>query len=153
MKKIFTLFAATLFTVAIFAADRKPVVTVKASKKYELIIDAQSYFSSNNSMNLSNIRSGQHSIKVYEMNNSRFRKFKKLVSASSFQVRNNDVSITVDSRGQISIAEDRFGYDRKNDQVYNGRDNSYGYDKKESRNQDDRDKDHGNNKNDRDKRF
>lgn len=153
MKKIFTLIAATLFTAAIFAADRKPVVTVKASKNYEIVIDGKSYFSRNSTMNLSNIRSGQHSIKVYEVNKSPFRKFKKLVSASSFQLRNSDVDISVNNRGQIIITEDRFGRGRKNDQKDNGWDNDYGHDKKDSHDQDSRDRDYGNDKNDRDKRF
>lgn len=153
MKKIFTLFAATLFTVALFAADRKPIVTVKASKNYEIVIDGKSYFSSNSTMNLSSIRRGQHSIKVYEVNKSWYRKFKKLVSASSFQLRNNDVSISVNYRGQISITEYRFDRGRWNDQKGNDRDDSYGLDKKDSHDQDSRSRDHGNDKNDRDTRF
>jgi hypothetical protein len=153
MKKIFTLIAATFLTVAVFAADRKPVVTLKASKNYEIIIDGKSYFSSYSTMNLSNIRSGQHSIKVYEMNKSPFRKFKKLVSASSFQLRNKDVDIIVDFRGQISISEDRFGNDRWNDQKDYGRDNSYGHDQKDNHSQGNRDNDHGNDKNGGGKRF
>ncbi|MEI9808172.1 MAG: hypothetical protein WDO16_10005 [Bacteroidota bacterium] len=142
MKKIFTLIAAAFLTVAVFAADRKPVVSLKASRAYEVIIDGQSYFSSNSSMSLANIRSGQHSIKVYEVNTSRFRKLKKLVSASSFQVKKNDVAISINTFGQISITEDKFDRDRRDDRKDND------WDKKDSR-----DKDHGNNKNDRDKRF
>jgi hypothetical protein len=136
MKKIFTLIAAAFITVASFAADRKPVVTLKASRNYEIIIDGHSYFSSTSMVNLSNIRGGQHSIKVYEVNKSQFRKFKKLVSASSFQLKNKDVDISVDARGQIKITEDRFGRDMRNGSKDNGWDNG-----------------HGNDRNDRDKRF
>jgi hypothetical protein len=138
MKKIFTLMAAAFLTVAAFAADRKPVVSLQANKKYEVIIDGQSYFSGNNksTMSLSGIRSGQHSIKVYEISKSPFRKIKRLVSASSFQLKRNDIDISVNAIGQISIAEDRFGRDQK--------DNDWG------RNDD---RDHRNDKNDRDKRF
>jgi hypothetical protein len=134
MKKIFTLIAAAFLTVATFAADRKPVVTVKASKNYEIVIDGQSYFSSNNVMNLSNIRFGQHSIKVYEVSRGfMFKRAKRLVDASTFQLRNNDVSINIDFRGQINIAEDRFGRDKWNDKKDNGRNSDYGHDQKDSR--------------------
>jgi hypothetical protein len=146
MKKIFTLMAATFLTIAVFAADRKPVVTLKSSRNYEVIIDGQSYFSSNrnSTMSLAGIRNGQHSIKVYEISKSPFRKFKKLVSASSFQVKRNDIDISVNAIGQISITEDRFGRD--------SRDN--GWDKKDDRGgYDNHDNDHRNDKNDRDKRF
>jgi hypothetical protein len=148
MKKIFTLIAATFLTVASFAADRKPVVSVTASKNYQIVIDGQSY-SGSSIMNLSNIRFGQHSIQVYEMSRGfMFRKGKRLVDASTFQLRNNDVNISIDFRGQISISEDRFGHDKWNDQKDNGRDNGYGHDQKDSR-----DNDHGYNKNDGGKHF
>jgi hypothetical protein len=145
MKKIFTLIAAGLLTVAAFAADRKPVVSLQTSKKFEVIIDGQSYFSNNrnSTMNLSGIRTGQHSIKVYEVNRSPFRKIKKLVSASSFQLKRNDIDISVNSIGQISITEDRFGRDSRDNGW--GKDNDHGYDS--------HDRDHRNDKNDRDKRF
>lgn len=109
MKKIFTLIAASFLTIASFAADadRRPDVTLRTSGNYEVIIDGKSYFSRNGVMELSNMRGGQHSIKVYQINNRPFRKIKKLVSASSFTVKNKDVNITVDSRGQISIFEEK----------------------------------------------
>lgn len=154
MKKIFTLIAATLFSAAVFAADHKPVVTVKANKNYEIVIDGQSYFSSNSIMNLSDMRYGQHSIKVFEVSRGFiFRKGKHLVDASSFQLRGNDVAIYIDFRGQISITESKFDNDRWNDHADNGWGDTNGHDKKDSHHQDNHDKDHGNTKNDRDKRF
>ena len=154
MKKIFTLIAATFLTVVSFAADRKPVVSVTASKNYQIVIDGQSYFSSNSVMNLSNIRYGQHSIQVYEMSRGfMFRKGKRLIDASTFQLRNNDVNINIDFRGQISISEDRFGHDKWNDHRDNGRDNGYGHDQKDNHDKDSRDNDHGYNKNDGGKHF
>ena len=154
MKKIFTLIAATFFTVVMFAADRKPVVTLKTSRNYEIVIDGQSYFSGNSVMNISNIRNGQHSIKVYEASKGfMFRKAKRLVDASSFQLRNNDIAISIDFRGQINISENRFNQDRRNDQGNNGRDNNYGYDTKNSHDQNSHDKNYGNNRNGRSNRF
>ena len=118
MKKIFTLIAATVLAVASFAADRRPVVTLKSSRNYEIVIDGRSYFSNSGIMDLSNIRKGQHTIKVYETTRGRgfgfmFGKAKRLVDASTFLLRNNDVDINIDFRGQIRITEDRFGHDKR----------------------------------------
>jgi len=152
MKKIFTLIAAAFLTVAAFAADRRPVVSLQASKKYEVIIDGQSYFSNSNrsTMSLAGIRSGQHSIKVYEISRSPFRKFKRMVSASSFQLKRNDIDISVNSMGQISITEDRFGRDQRDNDW--GRNDDHGYDSHDRDHQNDN-RDHQYDKNDRDKRF
>ncbi len=129
MKKIFTLVAATLLTVAVFAADRRPSITLKTTKNYEVVIDGRSY-SGNGAMEISLMRSGQHSIKVYEQSRGRFFKMrsKKLISSSSFQVGRNDIDISIDFRGQISIKEDRFGHDKWDDHK-DSRDKGYGNDK------------------------
>jgi hypothetical protein len=134
MKKIFTLIAATLFTVAIFAADRKPVVTLKSTRNYEVVIDGQTYFSNSGMMNIANLRSGQHTIKVYETTRGfMFRKSRKLVDASTFSLRKSNVDIIIGLRGHISITEDRFDNDRRNDSK--DWDKNYGNDKKDNRGQ------------------
>lgn len=167
MKKIFTLIAASLLTVASFAADRRPSVTLKTAKNYEIVIDGQSYFSTSNNgtMNISNIRSGQHSIKVFEANRTfMFRKAKRMVSASTFQLGRNDVAISIDFRGQINITEDRFGHGMSNGSRDNGWDKGYGQDNSRDNGQDkgygngqkdshDQGQGHDNNQNDRGKRF
>jgi len=136
MKKIFTLIAALGLTAATtFAADRKPSVTLKSSRNYEVVIDGRSY-QSNGIMDVNLMRGRQHSIKVYEIRRSGFGLFnmrsKRLVDASTFQVGRNDIDINVDFRGQISISEDRFGrdgrWDDRNDHDY-GRDNDHRNDK------------------------
>jgi hypothetical protein len=138
MKKIFTLIAATFLTIAVFAADRRPSVTLMTSRNYEVIIDDQSY-SGNGVMEISLMHKGQHSIKVYEQKRGRFFNLrgKKLVSATTFQVGRDDIDISIDFRGQINISEDRLGHDK-----WNNEDNGYGHDKG-----------YGNNKNDHDRRF
>ncbi|TMI74364.1 MAG: hypothetical protein E6H09_05475 [Bacteroidetes bacterium] len=123
MKKIFTLIAATVLTVATFAADRRPSVTLRSSKNYEIVVDGRSYFSNSGFMDLSNLRRGVHSIKVYEMNRRGgsplagfggllFGRGKRLVDASSFQLQNRDININIDFRGQIMIQEERNSRDR-----------------------------------------
>ncbi|HKC35894.1 MAG TPA: hypothetical protein VKB95_07515 [Chitinophagaceae bacterium] len=133
MKKIFTMCLGLALTAAVFAADRKPDVTIISMKKYEIVIDGRTYFSNNKIMNIDNLRNGRHTIQVYEMNNRGFSIFKRkqLVTSRSFQLRNNDVKITIDRFGQLTITEDRFGRDNKygnddrgwDDHDHNGRDN------------------------------
>ena len=130
MKKIFTLIAATILTVATFAADHRPSVSLKSRGNYEIVIDGRSYFTRNGVMDLSNIRKGRHSIKVYEVSRVfSFLRTKKLVDASTFMLGNRDIDINVDFRGQIRISEERFGRDRWNDNDH-GRDDRRDWDKR-----------------------
>ena len=144
MKKIFTMCLGLVLTAAVFAADRRPDVTIVSMKKYEIVLDGKTYFSNNRILNIDNLRNGRHSIQVYEMNSRGFSIFqrKHLVTSRTFQLRNNDVKITIDRFGQLMITEDRFG-----------RNDRYGKDDKgwnDHNGQDQRD-DHG--RNDRDRKF
>jgi hypothetical protein len=116
MKKIFTMCLGLALTAAVFAADRKPDVTIISTKKYEIVVDGRTYYSNNRMMNIDNLRNGRHTIQVYDMSSNRgfsiFQK-KRLVASKAFQLRNNDVKITIDRFGQLSITEDRFGRDSK----------------------------------------
>ena len=123
MKKIFTLFAGLMLTVAMFAADRRPTVTVNASRQFQIVIDGRHYSTGYGSMSISNLLNGRHTIKVYEERPALFFKTKRLVASSTFQLRNTDVQISVDRFGHLSIAESRFGRDW-NDRGY-GRDNDW----------------------------
>ena len=139
MKKIFTMCLGLVLTAAVFAADRKPDVTIVSPKKYEIVIDGKTYFSGNRMMSIENLRNGRHSIQVYETTNSfSFFKKKRLVASKIFQLRNNDLKINIDRFGHMTITEDKFG-----------RDNKFG---KDNRDWDDRDHDR-NGRDDRDRRF
>ena len=93
-----------VLTAAVFAADRKPDVTIISMKKYEIVVDGRTYYSNNRMMNIDNLRNGHHIIQVYDMNNRGFSIFqrKRLVASSSFQLRNNDVKITISQFGQLN---------------------------------------------------
>ena len=109
MKKIFTLAIGSLFALSVMAADHQPSVTVKSSKKYEIVIDGKSY-KGNSYIDLSGLFPGYHSIKVYKTGKrSFFGKRSKLISSSNFAVKRNDVVITVDQFGQVDVNEIRFG--------------------------------------------
>jgi hypothetical protein len=125
MKKIFTLLTGILITLVTFAADR-PTVTLRSTRNYEIVIDGKSYFSQNGRvMNLSHLRSGKHSVQVYEMNRYMFRTTRKLVSNSGFRLKNKDIAIVVDPRGNLRITESKFGKDFDRDDRYDN-DNDWG---------------------------
>jgi len=131
MKKIFTLVLGLMFTVAMFAADRKPTVTVTSTKRYAIVIDGKQYFTNGNTINISSLFNGRHDVKVYKMKRRFFMNSKKLVASSNFQLRNSDVKINIDRFGQLQISESRFGRGW-NDHDYgkgNDRDHDHGYDR------------------------
>jgi hypothetical protein len=131
MKKIFTLVLGLMFTVAMFAADRRPTVTVTSTKRYAIVIDGKQYFTNGNTINISSLFNGRHDVKVYKMKRGFFMNAKKLVASSNFQLRNSDVKINIDRFGQLQISESRSGRDW-NDHDYgkgNDRDHDHGYDR------------------------
>lgn len=139
MKKIFTMCLGLILTAAVFAADKRPDVTIISAKKYEIVIDGRSYFSNNRMMNIDNLRNGRHTIQVFETTKgfSLFRK-KQLVASKTFQLRNDDVKITIDRFGHLTIMEEKYGRGNRYDNDHKG--------------WDDRDRnDHD--RNDRDRRF
>jgi hypothetical protein len=125
MKKIFTLLTAILITVVTFAADR-PTVTLRSTKNYEVVIDGKSYFTqSARVMNLSHLRSGKHTVQVFELNRYMFRTQRKLVSTSGFRLNKKDIVINVDPRGNLRISESKYGKDFDRDGRYDN-DNDWG---------------------------
>ena len=111
MKKIFTLLTGILITLVTFAADR-PTVTLRSTKNYEIVIDGKSYFTHNGSaINIPHLQYGKHTVRVFEVNRYMFRTTRKLVSTSNFRLKNKDVAIVVDPRGNLRITESKFGRD------------------------------------------
>ncbi len=124
MKRIFTLFAALFVTVALFAADRRPVVTVNSSKNYKIVIDGRSYYSNDRSIKLTNLHNGRHSIKVFEMRRVGYNQREKLVASTSFQVNRKNVQIHIDRFGHINIREVRNNGRFDNDRDWDDRNNN-----------------------------
>jgi hypothetical protein len=136
MKKIFTLLTGLFITLAVFADNHRPMVTVKANKNYEIVIDGKSYFSNyGNMINISNMSAGRHTVRVFEVNRSLFRSTRKLVSTSAFRLKNKDVAITVDRFGQLRIIESKYGRDFDRD---NRRDDDWGRGRDHDRDRDGR---------------
>ena len=109
MKKFFTLALGLILTVAMFAADRKPTVTVTSAKRFAIVIDGKQYMSNGNTINISSLFNGRHDVKVFKMKRGFFMSTRQLVASSSFQLRNSDVQINIDRFGQLQISESRFG--------------------------------------------
>lgn len=105
MKKMFTLVSGLLLAVALMAADRRPVVMVNSMKNYKIVIDGRTYFSNDNSIRISHLNKGFHSIKVFEMKRGYFERRERLVASKSFNLRRQDVRILIDRFGNISIRE------------------------------------------------
>jgi len=132
MKKIFTLALGLMFTIAMFAADHRPTVSVTASRKYEIVIDGRHYRTNGNTINISTLFNGRHNVKVFEVRGGFFGS-KRLISSSNFMLRNSDVQIKVDRFGQVQIRESRFGRGWNdhdwNDRTYDRDGRNSGYDR------------------------
>jgi hypothetical protein len=129
MKKIFTLLLGLSLSAAVFAADHRPTVTVNSARNYEVVIDGRNFSGNNRGMNAESLRNGRHTIQVYDLSRGLF-KSRRLISTQSFQLRNNDVVISIDRFGSINIMENRYG---NNGRDWNGRDNSYNNDRRDTR--------------------
>jgi hypothetical protein len=108
MKKIFTLAMGVLMTTMLFAADHNPTVILNSSRNFEIVIDGRSFVTNGRTISLDRLRSGRHSIRVFEIRRSGFRGVqKRLVSQSSFRLRNRDLMIRVNQYGEIMFKEAR----------------------------------------------
>ena len=87
MKKIFTLALGLMLTVAMFAADRRPTVTVTSAKRYAIVIDGKQYFTNGNTINISSLFNGRHNVKVYKMKRGFFMNTKNVSSIFKFPVK------------------------------------------------------------------
>src|SRR5215831_16191277 len=110
MKKIFTLCLGLVLTVATFAADRRPIVTISAARKYLVAIDGKRFHSNGDDINISRLSRGEHEIEVYAIRRGFFGNSRRLIASSEFRLRSNDVLIQVDRFGQIEVSKS--GLDR-----------------------------------------
>jgi hypothetical protein len=120
MKTIFALLLGLFFTVALYAADRRPTVTLSGNRNFEITIDGRRYSDNDNYINISNLRNGRHSIEVYEFRRGLFGRTRRLISSRDFLLRNNDISINIDRFGTIQLYEDQYGRGRNNGKNNNG---------------------------------
>lgn len=146
--------------VAVFAADRRPTITISSEKNYKIVIDGKAYFGSYLTVRpddfCGNRFDGRHSIKVFGIRRGFFGTREMLISSSSFFLSNKDIMIRIDWFGNIRIREVRNyrRYDR--DDRYNN-DRRYDDDDRRDRDFDRHDNDNGRRDrdydNNRDRRF
>lgn len=119
MKTFLVLLMSSFLSVAAFAADRSPAVTINGNGRHEVEIDGRR-FTQNNNVRLTDLNRGTHYVRVYELRRGLFGQSRKLVAQSSFYLNNSDVYVSIDRAGSINIQ------DRNNRGVYDRRDDRYG---------------------------
>ena len=141
MKKIFTFLLTSLMAVSVFAADVTSTITVSfySNRDYNVQIDGRTFYASNNSIQLRDIRPGKHSIEVYSVKRSN-RKANRPIYASSFVVRPQyDMNIIVDQSGRVQFDERRADYgSNRNDRDWNSNDRNWNNKGGNDRNNNDR---------------
>lgn len=147
MKKLLTLAAFDLFTMAAMAADRYPSVTIKSKRNFQIVVDGRTYNDNDNTIRLDRMRRGMHSISVYERSRGLFGSRMRLVSSKNFYVSNDDIRITIDRSGYVDVNE--IGYGRGNDRNYNDRNRNSDRNDRDRRWNDNDDNDRDWNRNDR----
>ncbi|HRG25342.1 MAG TPA: hypothetical protein PLL23_13150 [Chitinophagaceae bacterium] len=123
MKKIFTLFAALFLTVALFAADRRPVIKLNNNNNYKVVIDGRTYFGDDINIHPDYFLRGKHTVKVYEMKRGFFGRTERLVNATTFFMDRDDIIIRIDRNGGIIVREEyrnkrNYGYEKNNRDRY-----------------------------------
>jgi hypothetical protein len=114
MKNIFTLLIGGLITSSAFANNI--TLTLPANNNYQVLIDGRNVNGnnySNNTVYLSNLQYGQHSMEVYRVKSGLFGNKNSLVYSTNFNsTPQYDLDITVDNSGRV--------------QMYQSASNSYG---------------------------
>jgi len=127
---IFTFLFGGLTTVSAFASD--VTVTFSGNKNYQVVIDgryigANDYY--NNTVNLNNLRPGQHSIQVYKANANKRWNGNKTLYSSNFTLRPQyDLFINVDKKGRVQMNE-RFNNDYGRNNRYDRNNGNWGNDR------------------------
>lgn len=129
MKTVFTLLFATIISSAAFAADEGRLsITVAVQRDAVVYVDGRSYQPDDNAIVIDNIRSGNHSIKVYRKtnnrngngrNNNRNNQREELLYSSTVYVRPSY---------HVDIMVNRFGKALVDERVLNNRDDDWGRD-------------------------
>ena len=132
MKKMFTLLSGLFLSIALLAADHRPVVTLSSMSNYKVVIDGKAFFTNNSQISLRNLSKGYHSVQVFEMRRGYYQQRERMVSSSSFFLKRNDIRIFINRFGDVRIKEvNGFGrFERDDDDWYErDRDNDHDRDR------------------------
>lgn len=117
MKKTFTLLTALCFSIILFAQSKLSISTT-GNSDIRVMVDGNKYLANNNVVMLSNLNSGNHSIKIFRLNNDRYR--------NQGNGRNNNYQLVysnnlfVKPQYHVDITINRFGKAFIDEQAING---------------------------------
>ncbi len=117
MKKIFTLFVATLFSLSLLAFDgtRLSISSLSTSKELKIEVDGRKFSMKNNSITLGYMAEGYHQVRIFrdsKRNGWGFgRRDEVVYRGSVFLKRGYHTDITVNRFGKVLIDERRIDLD------------------------------------------
>jgi len=129
MKKIYLLLAVGILAATISTSAQN--VVLRMDNNYDVSIDGRNY---EGNATIPNLGAGQHTITVYAVKPGFLGIGKKRtqVSSSSFELRNNDVTIDVDQNGQLRI--NQMGNSTTQNRRYDERNTDGNYEQNDERN-------------------
>lgn len=127
MKKIFTLFITSLFSLAVMAFDgsRLSISAVSSSQEIKIEVDGKKYTMKNNTITLGFLDQGRHDVKIYrerKRNGFGFGRREIIYDNTVFLKRGFHLDITVNRFGKALVDERRMDV---NDEWYNDEDEYY----------------------------
>lgn len=127
MKKIFTLFITSLFSLAVMAFDgsRLSISAVASSQEIKIEVDGKKYTMKNNTITLGFLDQGRHDVKIYrerKRNGFGFGRREIIYDNTVFLKKGFHLDITVNRFGKALVDERRMDV---NDEWYNDEDEYY----------------------------
>ncbi len=127
MKKIFTLFITSLFSLAVMAFDgsRLSISAVSSSQEIKIEVDGKKYTMKNNTITLGFLDQGRHDVKIYrerKRNGFGFGRREIIYDNTVFLKRGFHLDITVNRFGKALVDERKMDV---NDEWYNDEDEYY----------------------------
>ncbi|MES2847822.1 MAG: DUF4476 domain-containing protein [Bacteroidota bacterium] len=146
MKQIFTLLIATITSISMYAYGSKMSISSTSNAKLRVMVDGNRYKANNNSVVISNLQQGYHTVKVYRLisgnrpgsPNNNNGNYKLVYNANVYVKPQYHVDITINRFGKAFIDEqpiaatynndddDDWNDDNWNDNNWNSNDNNYG---------------------------
>ncbi len=129
MKTTFTLLFATFFASSAFAYNEGKLTVTVAANNIQVVINGRDYTATENTIVLNNVRSGNHSIKIYKArkNSNRRNNNTELLYAATIQVKPlYHVDVMVNRFGKALIDERSIRDSRWEDDDNEYNNNGYG---------------------------
>lgn len=142
MKTFFTLLSSLFISASVLAADakQKSVVTIKSvdNQNIMVVLDGKRFDANDNSIMISNLNAGQHSVKVYRLrNNGVFnilgKRYEVVYNSTVSLKKRTHLLITIERNGFISMQENKLkngrGFEYDDDYDYDDYDEYYDRDR------------------------